>query len=277
MTTSARNQTPSARTAPSPSPRRVAGSWIRRFAPAEDAAVQLVCLPHAGGAATAFVPAARALAPEIDVLAVQYPGRQDRFPEPVIEDIADLADAVAAELRPWCDRPLALFGHSMGAVVGYEVARRLENAGLGPLGLFASGRRAPSTVRERTEHWRDDRALIESMRQMAGTGDEVLADESLLPMVLKGVRGDYKAVETYQPDYGPPLACPIQVLSGSGDTQTSPEENRAWERHTTADCRLQEFSGGHFFVFDDLPSVLDVVRPRLREWMAARARRDSGA
>ncbi|MFB7469407.1 thioesterase II family protein [Kitasatospora sp. NPDC056184] len=245
------------------------GAWIRRFQPAEDAAVRLVCLPHAGGAATYYFPVARALAPEIDVLAVQYPGRQDRRSEPVVEDVRALAELITAELRPWCDRPLALFGHSMGALVGYEVARRLQAEGVEPLGLFASGRRAPSTVRDEAVHRRDDQGIISALRELSGTGDEVLDDEDLLGMVLTAVRGDYKAVETYRADTGPVLGCPIQVLTGDSDEMTSPEENLAWERHTTAECRIEEFPGGHFYLSEQAPAVLASVRDRMRAWAAA--------
>lgn len=249
--------------------RAATGDWIRRFQPAEDAAVRLLCLPHAGGAATYYFPVARALAPEVDVLAVQYPGRQDRRTEPVIDDIRVLADLVTAELLPWCDRPVALFGHSMGAMVGYEVARRLEERGIEPLGLFASGRRAPSTVRQESVHRRDDQGIIKALKELSGTGDEVLEDEDLLPMIITAVRGDYKAVETYQADDGPVLACPIHVLTGDTDEMTTAEEAQAWDRHTTGECRVEVFTGGHFFLSEQAPSVIASVRGGLRAWAAA--------
>ncbi|MFB7949654.1 thioesterase II family protein [Kitasatospora phosalacinea] len=260
-------------TAPTQNGARELGAWIRRFQPAEQAAVRLVCLPHAGGAATYYFPVAKALAPAIDVLAVQYPGRQDRRTEPVIEDVRALADRITAELLPWTDRPLALFGHSMGALVGYEVARRLEAAGTAPLGLFASGRRAPSTVREESVHRRDDQGIVSALRELSGTGDEVLDDADLLGMVLTAVRGDYKAVETYRDDDRPVLACPVEVLTGDSDGMTSPEENRAWERHTTGECRVTEFPGGHFYLVDQAPAVLATIRERTSAWAAAAPQR----
>lgn len=102
------------------------GLWIRRFHPRPDGDVRLVCLPHAGGSASFFFPVSQAMPPSVDVLCVQYPGRQDRRAEPVIDSIPDLADQVFAALLPWADRPLAFFGHSMGATLAFEVARRLE-------------------------------------------------------------------------------------------------------------------------------------------------------
>src|SRR5688572_31092003 len=100
--------------------------WVRRFHPADDAETQLLCLSHAGGSASYFFGVSRALAPEVDVLAVQYPGRQDRLREPCLRSIHDLADALVPAIAPLTGRPLAIFGHSLGATLGYEVARRLE-------------------------------------------------------------------------------------------------------------------------------------------------------
>src|ERR1700712_4687720 len=116
-------------------------TWIRRFHESPGASARLVCFPHAGGAATYFYPLSRTLAPSIEALAVQYPGRQDRRAEPCVDDIHELADLVAPALLEWADRPLALFGHSMGATLAFEVAGRLEKAGVRPAGLFVSGRR----------------------------------------------------------------------------------------------------------------------------------------
>src|SRR5262249_29653456 len=99
--------------------------WVRRFHPAPSAGSRLVCLPHAGGSASYFLPISRGLSPQVEVLAVQYPGRQDRRAEPCIEDVGGLADQITASLQPWIDRPVALFGHSMGAILGFEVALRL--------------------------------------------------------------------------------------------------------------------------------------------------------
>lgn len=223
--------------------------WTRRFEPAPDAATRLVCFPHAGGSASFYFPVAKAMAPGVDVLAIQYPGRQDRRSEPSVDSIHTLADLVVEELTGWADRPLTLFGHSMGAMLAYEVAGRLERRGIAPLGLFASGRRAPSAYRDETVHQRDDDGIIAEMRKLSGTDAEILADEELLRMILPAVRSDYRAVETYRHRAGqPPLACPVVALTGDDDPQVTPDEARAWERHTTGGFRLRSFPGGHFYL-----------------------------
>lgn len=222
--------------------------WARRFCPAPDAATRLVCLPHAGGSATFYLPVARAMAPAVDVLAVQYPGRQDRHTEPPVDDIHTLADMITDELAGWADRPLTLFGHSMGAMLAFEVANRLVARGIPPLGLFASGRRAPSMYRDEKVHLADDEGLVTEMKRLEGTDARVLDNEDLLRMILPAVRSDYRAVETYRHRQGPPLTCPVTVLTGDHDPQVSLHEARGWKAHTAGSFRMRVFAGGHFYL-----------------------------
>ncbi|WP_043263393.1 alpha/beta fold hydrolase [Streptomyces sp. CT34] len=241
--------------------------WIRRFRPAPEAPCGLVCFPHAGGSAAFYFPMARELSPQLDVLAVQYPGRQDRLSEPCLEDIHELADRATAALEPWTDRPLALFGHSMGATVAYEVARNLARAGTPPLGLFASARRAPSRHRDLAVHRRDDDGLVAALKELSGTDEQVLGDEELLRMVLPAVRADYKAVETYRHRAGPRLSCPVSVLVGDDDPVTTPEEADAWREHTTGRCELTVFpGGGHFYLNSRAEQVGKIVVRDIGRW-----------
>ncbi|MFE6525379.1 thioesterase II family protein [Streptomyces sp. NPDC057794] len=233
--------------------------WIRRFRPSPDAAGRLVCFPHAGGSASFYVPVADALSPGVDVLAIQYPGRQDRRNEPGPASVAELADGVAAALAGWDDRPLTFFGHSMGALVAFETARRMERTGAGPVRLFASGRRAPSRTRDEHVHTLDDDGVVAELRALAGTDAKVLQDEELLRMVLPAIRSDYRAVETYRCEPGARLRCPVTVLTGDADPRTSLEEARAWSGHTEGDCDVRVFSGGHFFLSERPGEVLAVL------------------
>ncbi|MFJ3090579.1 thioesterase II family protein [Streptomyces sp. NPDC086838] len=243
---------------------RPATSWLRRFHPAEQAPVRLFCLPHAGGSASYYFPVSRALAPAADVIAVQYPGRQDRRSEPCVDDVRRLADLVTAEMLPWCDRPVALFGHSLGATLGFEVALRLEAAGTTPRVLFASGRRAPSRPRENENvHLSPDAQLLTTIRRMSGTDPAVLADDELLRSILPAIRADYKAAETYRYEPSAPLTCPIEVLNGTEDPEVTTEEAKAWTTHTTASCTFHTYKGGHFYLNDHAPEVINLIRERL--------------
>jgi surfactin synthase thioesterase subunit len=156
-----------------------------------------VCFPHAGGAASFFFPLSERLS-TADVLAVQYPGRQDRRHEALIHDIDTLADRIVAALRTEAGAPPVLFGHSMGAIVAFEVARRLDRAGTPPQALIASGSRAPSIPRSEGVHLRDDNGVLAAIKQLNGTDSAFLGDEELTRMILPAVRGDYPALETYR-------------------------------------------------------------------------------
>jgi surfactin synthase thioesterase subunit len=234
--------------------------WVRRFHPAADAPSQLLCLPHAGGAASYFFPVSRELSPEIDVLSVQYPGRHDRRNEPCLDSISELADRLVAAFRPLAGRPVAIFGHSLGATLGFEVARRLERDGVEPTALFASGRRAPHRRRLERTHLLDDAALIADMRSLAGTDSALLDDDDVLSMLLPAVRGDYHAAETYEYQPGPRLGCPIYSLVGDSDPKVTVEEADAWREHTSAGFELAVLPGGHFYLNDHVPDILRRIR-----------------
>jgi surfactin synthase thioesterase subunit len=237
--------------------------WIRRYRPAPEAAVRLLCLPHAGGSASHYHPMARALAPAADVLAAQYPGRQDRYAEPPAGSIREMAERIV-EAVGGDDRPLAVFGHSMGAVVGHEVALRLEAAGRAPVRLFVSGRRAPSTARDGRElHKASDADLLRAVRRLDGTDGQVFEDEELVKLVLPALRGDYKALETHEPRPGDRLSCPVTVLTGDADPVTPVADARAWTAHTDGPTELCVFPGGHFYLNDRPQEVVDVVRRHL--------------
>lgn len=239
-------------------------SWLRRFHPAPGGRKRLVCFPHAGGSASFFFPMSRQLRGQVEVLAVQYPGRQDRLAEPPRTAIADLADEIAPAVRDLSAGPLAFFGHSMGAVVAFEVALRLErDAGRRLVRLFVSGRRAPSCYRDERVHHTDDAGLVAQMRQMQATDPAVLADPELLSMVLPAVRSDYQAVETYRHRPGTAVSCPVTVLLGTEDTLTTVDEAQAWAGHTSGAFELRRFPGGHFFLRDRPGEVVEAVTEHL--------------
>jgi surfactin synthase thioesterase subunit len=234
-------------------------SWCRRYRPSRDAAARLVCLPHAGGSAPFFLPVAAALSPGIDVVAIQYPGRQDRRTEPPISDMAVLADQVHAVLRRQPEMPVTIFGHSLGAVLGFEVTRRLEADGLGPVRLFASGRRGPSTYRDEKVHLLDDAGILAEVRRMNGTASSVLGDDEMMRAVLPPLRADYQAAETYSCPPEVTVGCPITALTGDNDPKTTVDEAGAWARHTTGAFDLQVFPGGHFFLTDHADQVIKIL------------------
>ncbi|MFF9867079.1 NDP-hexose 2,3-dehydratase family protein [Streptomyces sp. NPDC013953] len=246
--------------APSPAGHPDEGLWIRRYRPVRDPELRLVCFPHAGGAATSFVSMARGLDGTVEALAVQYPGRQDRRHEPFIPSISGLVDQVVPEILRWADRPLALFGHSMGATVAYEVARRLHGTGrVSPVHLLVSGRRAPTVRRRDVAHLLDDDALVAEIAKLQGTDDAVLQDEELLRLALPAIRNDYRAAGTYQYVPGRALECPVTVLTGDRDPNVPLEEAKAWRELTTGPFALHSFPGGHFYLNDRMDDVCRTI------------------
>lgn len=236
--------------------------WVRRFHPADDAATRLLCLSHAGGSASYFFGVSKALSPGIDVLAAQYPGRQDRLREPCLRSVDDLADGLVAALEPLLDRPITIFGHSLGATLGFEVARRLERAGRPPVALFASGRPAPHRIRPERTYLATDPELVANMKKLGGTDTALLDDEDILAMVLPAIRADYTAAETYTYRPGPPLACPVIALTGDRDPKVTVEEADAWREHTSGDFELAVYPGAHFYLNDHVPDILRRIKAR---------------
>jgi surfactin synthase thioesterase subunit len=235
-------------------------AWIRRYHRASDEAIRLVCLPHAGGSASFYFPVSRALAPDVEVLCVQYPGRQDRRHEPNITSIPDLADQVYQALLPWADRPMAFFGHSMGAILGFELAlRAAERGDLRLAHLFASGRRAPSRYRDEQVHRRTDQEIVARLRGLKGTETAVLGDAETLSMILPAVRGDYQAIETYRHRPGAVLDVPVTVIVGDQDEMTTLEEAGDWAEHTTGPFDMSVFPGGHFYLTEHAAQVIELI------------------
>jgi surfactin synthase thioesterase subunit len=233
--------------------------WCRRYHPARNASARLVCLPHAGGSAPFFLPVSAALSPRVDVVAMQYPGRQDRRTERPIDDMTVLADRIYEILRRQPELPLTIFGHSLGAVAGFEVARRLEAAGHGPVRLFASGRRGPSTYRDEAVHLRDDAGILAEVRRLNGTASALLSDDELMRAALPALRADYQAAETYRCAPDVTINCPITVLTGDVDPKTTLDEANAWAEHTTGAFDVQVFAGGHFFLTEHTDAIIKLL------------------
>lgn len=238
--------------------------WLRRFHPSPQAAARLVCLPHAGGSASYYHPLSAALSPDVEALVVQYPGRQDRRAEPLVDDLHVLADRISDALAAE-PGPLALFGHSMGAVLAYEVTRRLERDGRDVTALFVSGRRAPSTHREEKLHRVGDAQLLDEMRRLSGTEASLLDDEEIVRMVLPAIRNDFRAVETYrhQPGGEPELRCPVTALIGADDPRVTAAEAGQWRVHTSAPFDLHTYPGGHFYLTSVTTELAHLLRARL--------------
>jgi surfactin synthase thioesterase subunit len=229
--------------------------WIRGFHRADDAPTTLVCFPHAGGSASFFFALSRALSPAVEVLAVQYPGRQDRRAEPVVEDLGLLADQTHRALSGWTGRRFAFF----------EVARRMERAG-GPAPelLFASARRAPSLPTDSRVRLMDDAGIVAELKRLSGTAAALFADPELMAAAIPSLRGDYTAIEGYLADPGASVGCPVHVFAGDADPLTTLDQAEDWRRHAAGRFDLSVFPGGHFYLETWPAQVVREIRERIR-------------
>ncbi|OON71709.1 thioesterase II family protein [Streptomyces tsukubensis] len=240
-------------------------AWIRCFQSPPKIHSRLFCFPHAGGSASYFHPLSRALSgTAAQIAAVQYPGRQERRREPCIDNIPEAADLLCTALADWADLPMALFGHSMGALLAYEVGRRLEDRGITVLSVFVSGRRAPSVIRHEDVHRRDDAGLVEEIKSLSGTDPAVFDDPEIIESSLPAIRNDYKAAETYVHVADGMLNCPLTALVGDSDPRVSQDEVRAWSEHTRGDFLVRVFPGGHFYLDHHLPEIAATISDDLR-------------
>lgn len=237
-----------------------ARSWIRRLGPEREARVRLLCFPHAGGTAASFHGLAAALPPSVEVLAVQYPGRQDRLAEPPLDRLCDLAEQIAGRLSGRPGPPMVLFGHSMGAVVAFETARRLRRE---PAGLIVSGHPAPSAPR-RPLPPSDDDSLLAELRELDGTDPRLLADPEMRGIILRTLRADYRAAETYEYVPGPPLRLPLSAMIGDADPAVTVAGALTWRAHTSAWRGLRTFPGGHFYFTSWPRQVVDALLADIR-------------
>jgi medium-chain acyl-[acyl-carrier-protein] hydrolase len=246
----------------------VLDSWITRRKPSPQARLRLFCFPYAGGGVSIFRAWSDGLPADVEVCPVQLPGRGTRLTEPPFTQLAPLVQALAEALFPLLDKPFAFFGHCLGALGSFELARQLRRqygVGAQPVHLFVSADRAPQIPnRDLPIHSLPEGEFLVEMRRLKGTPREVLEDEDLMQIMLPVLRADFAVYETYVFSTEPPLNCPISTFGGLQDHKVSRGDLEAWRDQTSVSFSLRMFPGDHFFLNTTQPVLLRVLSQELR-------------
>lgn len=235
--------------------------WIAYRKPNPRAQLRMFCFHYAGGGAAVFRGWQADLPGEIEVCPIQLPGRESRLREPSFQRLDPILQELPAVLQPLMDLPYVFFGHSMGAIISFELSLRLRRMGWRlPLQLLLSGRRAPH--RKDTDpplHDLPDEEFKRELRQLEGTPQEVLEHPELMELLTPLLRADFAVCETYEHDtQEPPLDLPVSVFGGLTDHKVGKEDLEAWRQYTRGTFKLRMFAGNHFFL--NGPSRPDLIR-----------------
>jgi surfactin synthase thioesterase subunit len=240
--------------------------WLAGPVPSPYAELRLFCLPYAGSGAVVYRDWPSVVPERVQVCPIELPGRGSRNGEAAFTRLAPLANALAKALEGALDRPFALFGHSMGGLVAYELARTLRRAGgPQPVHLFVSATAAPGTApAQPLVHCAAERDVKHRLRELNGTPREVLENEELMELMLPTIRADFAVLETYQYREEPPLPVPITVFGGTQDRAVPLANLNGWRGHSAVGCRLRLFPGDHFFLHSAAAEVIHAVSQILR-------------
>jgi medium-chain acyl-[acyl-carrier-protein] hydrolase len=231
--------------------------------------VKLLCFPYAGGGASAYAAWLRRSPAHLQVLPVQLPGREHRVLEAPFTRMATLVDALTDTLVDRLDGPLALFGHSLGALVATELAKRMSREGRPPVHLFVSGfppPHYPRTVTRLHQLGRDD--MLRELCRLNGLRAEVLASPDLLDLIVPLLYADLRVEETHPPTGLAVLPCPISVFAADEDPVTSRESIAAWEEATSSRCVIRRFPGDHFYLLARLDELMELIECDLADSLA---------
>ncbi len=258
-----------------PYSQRASGSWISASEQNKNKCLRLFCFPYAGGGAATYRQWGDGMPDGIEICPVHLPGREDRIRERPHVRIAPLVDDFIEALIPYLDGvPYAFFGHSMGAVIAYEVAQKLlTRHGESPAHLFVSARQAPHLpLMRRPWHTLSDDDLKEKLRQLNGTPDDVLNNDDVMGILLPMLRADFELNETYQSSMHVLLDCPITAFGAMSDEHVEVDQLDAWRYLTSCSFDMKFFPGNHFYIKEQKSAVIAILAQHLTSYLPTVAR-----
>ena len=243
----------------------IKSSWVSYSRPVPNAKLRLFCFPYAGGAAMIFRRWVDRMASSVEVCPVQLPGRGNRIREVPFTQMTPLVESVAEGLSPFLEKPFAFFGHSLGAIVSFELALKLQREGCKlPVHLFVSGRRAPCIPRQDPITYNlPDEQFVEELKRLNGTPKEVLEHAELMQLMLPVLKADFEISETYKHSGELLRGCPITAFGGKQDEEAPQDYLEAWHVHTTGPFKQRMLPGDHFFLHASEQLLLAAVNQEL--------------
>lgn len=245
--------------------------WVTCPRPRPLASIRLFCFPYAGGGASIYRAWGDAFPSPVEVRPLQLPGHENRLSEAPVKNIRVLIETLAIQITSFLDRPFAFFGHSMGALLCFELTHYLyQQWGLLPQFLFVSAYRAPHLEdRHPPTYQMPDQLFLEHIAQFNGTPTQVLENAELMQFFLPTLRADFALCETYQYPSHTSLPCPLAAFGGLKDENVLAEDLRAWEIHTQSTFGLHLFPGNHFFIHTDTSHLIEAIVQHLRPFHPA--------
>jgi medium-chain acyl-[acyl-carrier-protein] hydrolase len=244
--------------------KKVANLWIPYRKPSAHIRLRLFCFPYAGGSASVFRNWFNFFPSEIDICPIQYPGREQRMNESQFTSLPPLVDTLAEALLPELDIPFAFFGHSLGALISFELARLLQKKGITPINLFLSSYRAPTIQdKEAPSYLLPDCEFVEKLYKNNGTPASVLENRELMNLLLPTIRGDFSISETYVYLPSVPLNCPISAFGGIEDPDVKYDDLKLWQEQTINSFSVCMFPGDHFYIRNNPGSIINLIFKKL--------------
>lgn len=235
--------------------------WVVKPKPNPAAQLKLFCLPFAGGGSISFRSWANYIPAQIELCAVEIPGRGQRLGETLHRRLLPLVQELAQGIHDELNKPFAIFGHSMGALLGFELTHYLKKQyDLQPVHLFLSGRGAPHLPdRDAPIHQLSEAEFVNEIKKFNGTPKAVLENSELMQLMIPILRADFEVCETYQFIEKPPLPLPLTIFGGLNDPGANREELQAWQKHTTSEFNLRMFPGDHFYLLNQHQTLIQAM------------------